>query len=57
MIIDLLQRRFYEIIKKAADKQFGKDTKIIFVPKAVVEAIEAGEEKTAPYLKHLKKQL
>ena len=32
MIIDLLQRRFYDVIKKAADKHLGKDTKIIFYP-------------------------
>ncbi len=37
MIIDLLQKRFYEIIKKAVDKNTGKNTKIIFVPKASVD--------------------
>jgi chromosomal replication initiator protein len=34
MIIDLLQRRFYEVIKQAADKHLKKDTKIIFVPRS-----------------------
>jgi len=33
MIIDLLQRRFYEVIKKAADKNLKKDTKIFLSPK------------------------
>jgi chromosomal replication initiator protein len=48
MIIDLLQRRFYDVIKKAADKHLGKDTKIIFVPKAVVDIIDTSEEKNGP---------
>ena len=33
MIIDLLQKRFYEVIKKTVDKYTKTDTKIIFVPK------------------------
>lgn len=48
MIIDLLQRRFYEVIKKAADKHLGKDTKIIFVPKAVVDIADTNEGKNGP---------
>ena len=39
MIIDLLQRRFYDVIKKSVDKNIGKDTKIIFVPKTAAEVI------------------
>ncbi|HZQ30079.1 MAG TPA: chromosomal replication initiator protein DnaA [Patescibacteria group bacterium] len=34
MIIDLLQRRFYQNIKVALDKQTGLDIKIVFVPGA-----------------------
>lgn len=34
MIIDLLNKRFYEIIKKVVDKNLDSDVKIIFVPKA-----------------------
>ena len=33
MIIDLLQRRFYDVIKKSVDKHVGLNSKIIFVPK------------------------
>src|SRR3989344_5594762 len=33
MIINLLEKRFYEFIKKAVDKNTGKNSKIIFVPK------------------------
>ncbi len=40
MIIDLLQRRFYPIIKKSLDKQTGIDTKIVFVPKAPIQKTE-----------------
>ena len=35
MIIDLLQKRFYTIIKKTVDKYTKIDTKIIFVPKII----------------------
>jgi chromosomal replication initiator protein len=48
MIIDLLQRRFYDVIKKAVDKHLGKDTKIIFVPRAVVDIIDERETKNGP---------
>jgi chromosomal replication initiator protein len=47
MIIDLLQRRFYEIIKKAADKHLGKDTKLVFVPKTAVNST-ADSQKNSP---------
>ncbi len=43
MIIDLLQRKFYDIIQTAVDKNIGKDTKIIFVPKIVLEVVESKE--------------
>ncbi|HKC14519.1 MAG TPA: chromosomal replication initiator protein DnaA [Patescibacteria group bacterium] len=36
MVIDLLQRRFYQIIKKALDKQTGIDTRIVFIPKTPI---------------------
>lgn len=48
MIIDLLQRRFYEIIKKASDKHVGKNTKIIFVPKSVVGVLEENAKSSGP---------
>lgn len=35
MIINLLQKRFYDIIKKTVDKYTKVDTKIIFVPKII----------------------
>lgn len=34
MVVDLLKRRFYKVIKKALDKQTEIDTKIIFVSKS-----------------------
>jgi chromosomal replication initiator protein len=48
MIIDLLQRRFYDIIKKAADKHTGKDTKIVFAPKTIIDAVADKERKNGP---------
>lgn len=36
MIIDLLERRFYQIIKKSLDRNAGLDSKIVFVPKTVI---------------------
>lgn len=35
MIIDLLQKRFYSVIKKTVDKYTNSNTKIIFVPKVI----------------------
>jgi len=35
MVIDLLQKRHYQIIKKALDKHTNIDTKIIFIPKII----------------------
>jgi chromosomal replication initiator protein len=48
MIIDLLQRRFYDIIKKAADKHTGKDTKIVFAPKTIIDTVADKERKNGP---------
>jgi chromosomal replication initiator protein len=48
MIIDLLQRRFYDVIKRATDKQLGKDTKIVFVPKTVTDIIEEKDSRNGP---------
>ena len=48
MIIDLLQRRFYDVIKKSADKHIGKNTKIIFVPKTIIDAVKPQEDAHGP---------
>lgn len=61
MIIDLLQRKFYDIVKKAVDKNVGNDTKIIFVPRTLVNVREASsgegtlfsEDKPKPQIGHL----
>ena len=37
MIIDLIQKRFYDLIKKSVDSHTGVDSKIIFVPKVIVK--------------------
>lgn len=41
MIIDLLQRRFYPIIKSSLDKHTGGDNQIVFIPKTVIDVLEA----------------
>jgi chromosomal replication initiator protein len=48
MIIDLLQRRFYDVIKKAADKHTGKDVSIVFAPKTIIDAVADKERKDGP---------
>lgn len=48
MIIDLLQRRFYDIIKSSSDKHLVKNTKLIFVPKTIVDIVEEKEDKHGP---------
>src|SRR3989344_3361884 len=47
MIIDLLQKRFYEKIKKILDKYTGINTKIIFVPK-VISKNTSKQKESAP---------
>jgi chromosomal replication initiator protein len=46
MIIDLLQRRFHDLIKKVVDKHTGINIKLIFVPKAIEE--DKKETKNGP---------
>ncbi len=46
MIIDLLQRRFYSIIKKIADKHTNLDVKLVFVPKTITD--EKKDTKAGP---------
>lgn len=40
MVIDLLQKRHYQVIKKTVDKYTKVDTKIVFVPKVINKAIQ-----------------
>lgn len=62
MIIDLLQKRFYSVIKRTVDKYTNTDTKIIFVPKIISKDLKenisatplfAQVEKTTPVIGHL----
>ena len=46
MVIDLLQRRFYDVIKASVDKHVGVNSKIIFVPKVLMP--EEKTEKNGP---------
>ncbi|MCL4354880.1 chromosomal replication initiator protein DnaA [Patescibacteria group bacterium] len=54
MIIDLLQRRFYEVIKKSLDKHSGKDLEILFIPKVIVPEDKA--EKAGPLFSSQERQ-
>lgn len=46
MIIDLLKRRYSEIIKKVFDKQTGLNIKLVFIPKVIIN--ESAVDKTGP---------
>lgn len=46
MIIDLLQRKFFSIIKDATDKHVGEGTEIVFVPKTVVDVVIEEKDNT-----------
>ncbi|MBU2632837.1 chromosomal replication initiator protein DnaA, partial [Patescibacteria group bacterium] len=46
MIIDLLQRRFFEIIKKSTSKHLGENVRLVFVPRVFVS--EKSTKKPAP---------
>ncbi|MBI2028653.1 MAG: chromosomal replication initiator protein DnaA [Candidatus Levybacteria bacterium] len=59
MIIDLLQKRFYQTIKRTVDKHTGFDTKILFVPKVI--PIPSGQntktpKEEAPLFVHIEKK-
>ncbi|MBI4096300.1 MAG: chromosomal replication initiator protein DnaA [Candidatus Levybacteria bacterium] len=43
IVINLLQKRFYSIIKKAVDKHANADTKIVFVPKITSKSPRGNE--------------
>lgn len=55
MIIDLLQKRFYTIIKKTVDKYTNTDTKIIFVPKIINKDLKENLS-IAPLFAHAQKK-
>jgi len=56
MIIDLLQKRFYTIIKKTVDKYTKIDTKIIFVPKIINRGFQENIAVTPLFAQIEKKQ-
>lgn len=55
MVIDLLQKRHYQIIKKTVDKYTKLDTKIIFVPKIISKKSEANMSVTPLFAQMEKK--
>jgi len=56
MIIDLLQKRFYQIIKKTVDKHTNTDTKIIFVPKIINKNLKENISVTPLFAQAQKKE-
>lgn len=54
MIIDLLQKRFYDTIKRTVDKHTGKDSKIIFVPKVISPIVPSSHGPLFSYEKDTK---
>lgn len=54
MIIDLLQKRFYQIIKKTIDKHTGTEARVIFVPRASVME-NSGHSKSGPLFEEYEK--
>jgi len=56
MIIDLLQKRFYTIIKKTVDKYTKINTKIIFVPKIINKEIRGDMSVTPLFTQTEEKQ-
>ncbi len=63
MVINLLQKRYYQIIKKTIDKHTKTDTKIVFVPKiinkklreniAITPLFAEAEKREKPIIGHL----
>lgn len=49
MIIDLIQKRFFTLIKETLDKETGNNIQVVFVPKTVVgESASEEQQKNAP---------
>ncbi len=57
MIIDLLERRFYDVIKKSVDKHFGSEAKIIFVPKTIVDIVDKNSDARGTLFEHEEKKI
>lgn len=55
MIINLLQKRFYQIIKKTVDKHTKIDTKIIFIPRIINKNLKENTG-TAPLFAQVEKK-
>src|SRR3990172_9507528 len=53
IVIDLLNKRFYDVIKNAVDHNSGEDAKIILVPRTPI--IKTKEEETGPLFSSLNK--
>jgi len=56
MIIDLLKKRYYDIIKKAVDKYTKLDTKIIFVPKVISKDLRENADSAPLFAQTEKKE-
>lgn len=54
IVINLLQKRFYSIIKKTVDKHTNADTKIVFVPRIINKNPKEGEA-AAPLFAQIEK--
>src|SRR3990167_6540027 len=46
MIINLLQKRFYQTIKKSVDKHTGTDSKLVFIPKIIPQDVKTQQFKS-----------
>lgn len=53
MIIDLIQKRFYTVLKKTVDKHTGADTKIVFIPKVIDQNVNRKYD--APLFENIEK--
>lgn len=42
MVIDLIQKRFYDLVKNTAEKHLGKNVNIVFVPKVIIPFTKPG---------------
>jgi chromosomal replication initiator protein len=54
MIIDLLKRRYYQVIKKSLDKISEKSVEIVFVPKTILPVIK--DERVGPLFAQTEKE-
>ncbi|MEK7092145.1 MAG: chromosomal replication initiator protein DnaA [Patescibacteria group bacterium] len=53
MIIDLIQKKHFDLVKATLDKETGRDISVVFVPKTIVEEKPGNKTEAPLFVEHL----